>query len=101
MSSSSVSASEITWLGAAETATRIDQGDLSATETVEVHIRRIEEVSGRLNAVVIPCYDRARAAAAELDRRRALGEVLGPLAGVPVTIKECFHVAGTQSTIGV
>ncbi len=37
----------------------------------------------------------------EIDRRRASGEPLGPLAGVPVTIKECFQVVGTPATLGL
>ena len=100
-STSSDKAADIVGLDASQIARRTARGELSAAETVEAHIRRIEEVNGRLNAVVITCFDRARKSAQEIDRRRAQGEALGPLAGVPVTIKECFHVAGTQSTIGV
>ena len=97
----SPAASDICRLSASEIAERIAQGQLSAEQTVAAHIQRIEEVDGRLNAVVIRSFDRARREALEIDRRRARGERLGILAGVPVTIKECFHVAGTQSTIGV
>src|SRR5262245_27966182 len=35
------------------------------------------------------------------DERQARGEPLGPLHGVPVTVKECFHLAGTKATIGI
>ncbi|MCA9206718.1 MAG: amidase [Planctomycetales bacterium] len=54
-----------------------------------------------LNALVVPLFERARAEAVEADRRRERGERLGLLHGVPVTVKECFHVAGTPSTIGL
>ncbi len=86
---------------ASQIAACVAKGELSAAETVEAHIRRIEAVNERLDAVVVKCYDRARREANDIDRRRARGEPLGPLAGVPVTIKECFHVAGTPSTMGV
>ncbi len=99
--SPSAAASDICRLTAGEIAERVRTGQLSAEQVVEAHIARIEQVDGRLNAVVIPLFDRARREAAEIDRRRAQGETLGILAGVPVTIKECFHVAGTQATIGI
>ena len=63
-------------------------------------IARIEEVNPRLNAVVIPRFEQAVAEAAAADERQARGERLGPLHGVPITIKECFHLAGTKATIG-
>jgi fatty acid amide hydrolase len=76
-------------------------GALSAADAVESHIARIEAVDRDLHAVVWKCYDAARAEAAEADRRRAAGEPLGPLHGVPITIKECFDLAGSPSTFGV
>jgi fatty acid amide hydrolase len=93
--------SAITDLSAGELAYRIRAGELSAQEVVEAHIRRIEEVDEVLNAVVIRTFDNARARAAEADGARRRGDALGPLHGVPVTIKEQFRVAGTQVTIGL
>lgn len=90
----------LTDLSAGELAQRIRAGDLSAQEVTEAHIRRIEAVNERINAVAIPLFDDARAQAAEADRRQSRGEVLGPLHGVPVTIKEQYRVAGTQTTLG-
>jgi Asp-tRNA(Asn)/Glu-tRNA(Gln) amidotransferase A subunit family amidase len=90
-----------TWLTATQLAERIRSGEMSAAEVVEAHIARIEEVNPRLNAVVVPRFDEARAAAAAIDAARRRGDTLGPLAGVPITIKECFHVAGTPTTLGV
>ena len=93
--------SAITDLSAGELAYRIRAREISAQEVIEAHIRRIEEVDGKLNAVVIRTFDDARARAAEADRAIARGEALGPLHGVPVTIKEQFRVAGTEVTIGL
>ena len=46
-------------------------------------------------------YDAARTEARAIDRQRANGKPLPPLAGVPVTIKECLDVKGTPSTFGL
>jgi fatty acid amide hydrolase len=86
---------------AVELAATIKRGEVSAAAAVEAYIARIEEVNPRLNALVIRRYDQARAEALEVDRRRAAGEPLGPLAGVPVTIKECLDLAGTPATFGL
>jgi Asp-tRNA(Asn)/Glu-tRNA(Gln) amidotransferase A subunit family amidase len=88
-------------LSASELARRIATREVSAVEAVEAHIARIEEVNATLNAVVVKRYDAARAEAREIDARRARGETLPPLAGVPVTIKECLDVEGTPSTCGI
>ncbi|WP_456427715.1 amidase [Rhodocaloribacter sp.] len=90
----------VTNLSASELAEKIKAGELSALEVTEAHIRRIEAVDEKLNAVVIPLFDQARAQAEEADQRRARGEPLGLLHGVPVTIKEQYRVAGTQTTLG-
>lgn len=92
---------DLIWLSASELAQRIAAGELSASEVVAAHCQRIEAVNGRLNAVVIPLLDQAQQDAKRVDQARARGEALGPLAGVPITIKECYHIAGTASTIGV
>lgn len=88
-------------LGCQSLAEQIAGGELSAVEAVESHISRIEEVNPALNSVVWKRYDEARAEAREIDRRRAAGEPLGPLAGVPITIKECLDLAGSPSTFGI
>lgn len=91
----------ITEMGAAELAERIRAGELSAVEAVEAYIRRIQEVNPGLNAVVVPLFDQARAEAQAADQALARGEAVGPLHGVPITIKECHHVEGTCSTAGL
>ncbi|MGH3004502.1 MAG: amidase [Gaiellaceae bacterium] len=87
--------------GAQELLGRLALRELSAREAVEWHVRRIEDVNPRLNAVVVPLFDEALRAADGADRARARGEKLGPLHGLPVTVKETFHVAGTPATAGV
>jgi len=88
-------------LSALEIARQIAEGLLSSQEVVEAHIRRIEAVNPRLNAVVVPFFDQARAEASRADHMRRQGTLLGPLHGVPITLKEQFMVAGTPSTVGL
>ncbi len=90
----------ITNLSAAALAEKLKSGELSAREVTEAHIRRIEAVNPKLNAVVIPLFEEALAQAQRADEQRARGDPLGPLHGVPVTIKEQYRVAGTQTTLG-
>ena len=91
----------LTRLGAGELAQSIAAGDLSSREVVDAHIDRIEEVDGKLNAVVLPRFEQARREADEADGVRRRGHRLGPLHGVPVTIKDQFDVAGMPTTFGV
>lgn len=88
-------------LTAAELAQRIKRGQVRALDAVEAYIARIEQLNPALNALVVPRFEQARAEAREIDRKRAAGEALGALAGVPITIKECLDLAGTSSTFGV
>lgn len=95
------SAAHLTSWTAVEIAAKVRAGEVSAREVVRAHIERIEAVDGRLNAVVLRRFDEALDEADAVDRDRSRGRVLGTLPGVPVTIKECFHVAGLPSTLGV
>jgi fatty acid amide hydrolase len=91
----------ITGMGAAEIARHVAAGDLSCRQVVEAHIRRIEAVNPRLNALVVPLFDRARDEAVAADAARDRGVPIGPLHGVPFTIKEYFTAAGTAATLGI
>jgi fatty acid amide hydrolase len=101
MTLSELEPGSLTRLGAGELARLLADGAVSAVEAIEAHIRRIEEVQPRLNAVVVPLFDRARAEAKAADAAHARGETFGPLHGVPVTVKEMFDVAGTPTTLGL
>lgn len=88
-------------LGARQLADGIARGDLGALEVLDTHIQQLDTVDERLNAVTARRFDAARAEARALDRRRARGEPLPPLAGVPLTIKDSIDLAGTASTFGL
>lgn len=80
-------------------AAAIRQRTVSPVEVVEAHLRRIEAINGRLNAIVTlapDAMDKAKSAEAALES----GEVSGPLHGVPVTIKDTIETAGLRTTSG-
>jgi len=93
--------SEIWQLSATELAQRIARRRLSSAEVVDAHLARIDAVNPHLNAVVRILADEARAGAALADRRLAAGETVGPLHGVPFTVKENIDMAGLPTTWGV
>lgn len=74
---------------------------VSSREVVDSHLGRIDEVNGHLNAVVRRMDDSARAAADAADAAVRRGEHLGPLHGVPFTVKENIDVAGTPTTSAI
>ncbi|NML52513.1 indole acetimide hydrolase [Streptomyces sp. R302] len=85
---------------AAAQAEAVRGGEVSALELVDSHLERIAEVNPRVNAVTQLLAERAREDAARTDRRRAGGETLGPLAGVPFTVKESTAIEGVPTTFG-
>ena len=70
----------------------------SAREVVDEHLGRIDEREGELHAFNLVLADEARAAAAAIDERVAAGEDPGPLAGVPIALKDNFATRGIPTT---
>ncbi len=100
MSIHKLAAEDIVAMGAADLAAGLKSGELSAVEVVDAHIARIQRTDAALNAVVVRRFKEARSEAVEADAARAAGRPLGPLHGVPITIKEQFLLAGTATTFG-
>lgn len=86
---------------ATELARLIADRKVSSVEVVEAHLHRIEAVNPKVNAIVRVLADEARAGAALADQAVARGDRLGPLHGVPFTVKENIDVAGLPTTWGV
>jgi amidase len=84
--------------GAGELAELIARREVSATEVLDAHLERVEAVNPHLNAIVRVLADEARAGARAADAAVSAGGPLGPLHGVPVTVKENIDVAGTPTT---
>ncbi len=80
----------------------VRSGTVSAEEVVTAHLRQIETYNPTLRAVVTSDRDEALAQARAADRALASGgTAIGPLHGVPMTIKDAFRVKGSRSTYGV
>src|SRR5260370_31442269 len=92
--------SELTRMTAAALAAAIATGEVSAAEVTDAHLARIEEVDGRVRAFLHVAADGARRAARAVDERRAAGEALGPLAGVPLALKDLFTTTDMPTTCG-
>jgi amidase len=88
------------FMSATRLAAAIRAKKFSAVEVVTRHIERIQKVDPMLNAVVMPCYERALAEAKAADAALARGEARGPLHGVPMTIKDSIETEGVISTGG-
>jgi amidase len=74
---------------------------VTSSEVIDAHLARITEVNPSIHAVTVTLADTARDAAAAVDRAVAAGAPLGPLAGVPFTVKENIDLAGSATTWGV
>ena len=73
---------------------------MSAVEVTQAHLDRIAEVDGEIHAFLYVDGARALATAAAVDAKIAAGERLGPLAGVPLALKDVFTYAGAPTTCG-
>ncbi len=85
---------------AAELAAFIAHGDVSATEIAQAHLDRIASVDGEVRAFLHVDADGAMAAAHAVDDARRSGERLGPLAGVPVAVKDILVTRAVPTTCG-
>jgi amidase len=74
---------------------------VSAVELLEATQRRCETVNGLVNAVVVTDWERARERARAIDDHRAKGDPMGPLAGLPMTIKDTLDVEGMPASAGL
>ena len=77
---------------------QLQAGEVSSRELVDEHLQRLERSEPSLNAFVQVTADRARADADRVDRARAAGEDLGPLAGLPLAIKDNLCTRGVRTT---
>ncbi|MFT4046294.1 MAG: amidase [Solimonas sp.] len=91
---------EALYVSATELARRLREGRLSAVDAVNLAYARIDAVNPKINAVVTTCRERALAEARRADAAFAAGKLLGPLHGVPFTVKDSFDTEGVVSTGG-
>src|SRR5881398_653724 len=87
-------ASSVCFMSAVEMARLIRTKKLSAREALAAHLKQIERVNPKVNAIVTVVPEMAAAAAARADEMQARGELLGPLHGLPVAHKDLFDTRG-------
>jgi aspartyl-tRNA(Asn)/glutamyl-tRNA(Gln) amidotransferase subunit A len=92
--------SELTRLSAAELAAAMAASEVSAEEVAQAHLDRIEEVDGLVRAFLHVDVEGALAAARRVDADRGAGRDLGPLAGVPLAMKDVVVTEGLPTTAG-
>ncbi|SDY56991.1 aspartyl/glutamyl-tRNA(Asn/Gln) amidotransferase subunit A [Micromonospora pattaloongensis] len=92
--------SDLTRMTAAQLAGLIAGGETSAVEVARAHLDRIAAVDDRVHAFLHVDAEGALEAARAVDARRAAGEELGPLAGVPVGVKDVVTTRGVPTTAG-
>src|SRR6185437_995506 len=91
---------ELTAMTAAELAAAVAAGEVTAQEVTNAHLDRIAAVEPQVHAFLHVAADQALAAARAVDDRRAAGMPLGPLAGVPLALKDVLTTADMPTTAG-
>ena len=94
------SAGGLTRLTAAQIAAAVASGEVSAVEVTQAHLDRIVSVDPDVHAFLHVAGIGALAAAEDVDRKRAAGEPLGPLAGVPLALKDVLTTSDMPTTCG-
>jgi aspartyl-tRNA(Asn)/glutamyl-tRNA(Gln) amidotransferase subunit A len=87
-------------LGTSELARVVQRGEVSAVEVAEATLARIDAVDGDLHAFLVVAGERMLEDARAIDAKRARGEPLGLLAGVPVALKDALCTRGLTTTSG-
>lgn len=100
MNAQGVTSSSICFMSAVEMAGLIRAKKLSSREALAEHLKQIERVNPKVNAIVTLVAEMAADAAAKADEMQAHGEKLGPLHGVPVAHKDLFETRGIRTTFG-
>jgi len=88
------------WLSVVDTAAKVASGELTAARIVDHYLARIANVDRELGAYLAVSSDEARKAAQEVDKARAANQPLGPLAGVPIALKDMLVTKGIATTAG-
>lgn len=88
-------------LSASSLAKAIREKKVSSQEVVQAHLDRMEAVNHKVNAVTVVLEKEDLRAASDADKKISTGENLGPLRGVPITVKEAIDVVGSATTFGV
>ncbi|AGB21640.1 amidase, Asp-tRNAAsn/Glu-tRNAGln amidotransferase A subunit [Mycobacterium sp. JS623] len=97
---SSAAPHDFAFLSATEQLAALNAKDLSSAELVDLYLARITKHNAPLNAVVTVDADGARRAAKQADAARSNGQSLGPLHGLPITVKDSYETVGMRTVCG-
>jgi amidase len=101
MAVSSSTPDDFAWLPSTDQLAALNAKEISSAELVDLYVSRIEKHNTPLNAIVTVDADAARRVAAEADAARARGDALGPLHGLPITVKDSYETAGMRTVCGM
>ena len=93
--------SDLWKMSATDLAEAIRQKQVSCREVIQAHLDRIAAMNPRVNAVTVTLADSALGAAEQADAQLARGHPVGPLHGVPMTVKENINLLGSATTHGI
>lgn len=91
---------ELTGLTAHEAQDLLSSGTISSVELTEAVLKRVDEIEPQVNSYITVTQDRALEAARAADEARAAGNAKGPLAGIPVMVKDNLSTEGVPTTAG-
>jgi amidase len=92
---------DLAFVPASTLAAKIRKREIGCVELLDYFVARYRKYHGALNAIIWTDLERATAQAKAADRKLADSDALGPLHGVPMTVKECFAWEGSPATFGV
>ena len=95
-----MNSTEIAFLSAAETARAVKAQELSPTDAVRAYLERIDRMDSRLAAYITVIREEALGSAQTIEDRIKNGEDVGPLAGVPIAVKDQYWTKGVLTTNG-
>ena len=92
--------SEIAFLSATELAAKVRSREIGCDELLRHYLDRVDRHNEGINAIVVDLREQGLQAARAADQALAAGEEVGPLHGVPMTVKESYNLAGAPTTWG-
>ncbi|MFT7286499.1 MAG: amidase [Halieaceae bacterium] len=91
---------DLAFASAEQLTARIINREISCEEVLQHYLARVDKYNDTLNAIVVDIREEALVDARAADKALADGKTLGPLHGVPMTVKESYNIAGTATTWG-
>src|SRR5215471_14931874 len=91
---------ELKKLTLASAAAKVRRKEISPVELTEAILRRVDRVNGQMRAFITVTSDLAMETARRTERNLMSGKDLGPLAGVPISLKDLYDTQGIRTTAG-